>query len=333
MMKRIFFGVVMIVLTLNGMAYGRTYKIAVTPWVGWSSASVAETRGFWKEQGIDVRVVVCADNIASQSLFRKKRVDMIFDMIGSAVGMYMRGIPVTIIAETNWSHGGDKIICRKGADMAKLKGVNVGVYLNQAPVTYFLNQYLSTVGLKLSDVRIVEMETKALADHFIRERFKCIVCYDPDAIRAEQDGSGNVVATSTTYEGCIPEGIIATESVLKDIPREDLIRIFKGWIRAVRWSREKTNWKEYTEILNNFTFKGVAPYSEKKLKKMLDAVSIHDVKMLTERNQDSGGLITYLSDLKVFLKENKMLRKDFNPNEIFDNMVIMEVLEEMKGKK
>ncbi len=63
---------------------------------------------------------------------------------------------------------------------------------------------------------------------------------------------------------------------------------------------------------------------------MLDAVRIHDTKTLAERNQDRGGLITYLNDLRRFLKENEVLRKDFDPDGIFDNKVIMEVLEEVK---
>ncbi|MDM8550477.1 ABC transporter substrate-binding protein [Desulfobacterales bacterium HSG2] len=319
--------IIAVVLIFSSAAYGRTYKIAIVQWAGWSAANVADVKGFWKDRGIDVRVVVCADNVASQNLFKKKRVDIIFDMIGSAIGMFAEGFPVTIIAETDWSHGGDRIICREGSDsIQQLRGTAVGVYLNQPSVTYFLDRYLSTVGLKLSDVRIVEMETKALADNFIRGRFKAIVCYDPDAIRAEKEGGGKVVATSADYEGCIPEGMMVMDDVLKDIPQKDLSDIFRGWIKAVNWSLDRTNWEEYMKILNEHTFKDETPYSEKELGEMFDAVRIHNIKRLAERNHSAGGLMTYLKELRAFLKMNNQLKKDFNPDDIFNNRVIMEVL-------
>ncbi|QTA87376.1 ABC transporter substrate-binding protein [Desulfonema magnum] len=325
-MKRIIFIVVMIVLALGSVAHGRTYKIATVPWIGWSPINVADAKGFWKDLGIDVRVVTLPDPIAVQSLFKNKLVDIKFDMIGSAAGCYMDGVPITVIAETDWSHGGDELIIKKDMDVSKLKGSTIGVYLNQPPVMYFINKYLSTIGLKLSDVRIVEMETKALADHFIADRLKAIACYDPDALRAERDGNGKLVVTSAAYEGCIPEGMMALRDVLKNIPRKDIAKILKGWIRAVKWIQDENNWEEYVKIMNSHTFKDDTPYSENYIRQMLDTARIHDVKMQLERNQDGGGLITYLNDLRVFLKENKMLRKDFNPTEIFDNKVIMEVL-------
>ena len=58
--------------------------------------------------------------------------------------------------------------------------------------------------------------------------FKVIVSYDPDALRAEREGNGRVVATSATYEGCIPEGMMVPNDVLKKIPHEDLAKILNG---------------------------------------------------------------------------------------------------------
>jgi NitT/TauT family transport system substrate-binding protein len=53
------------------------------------------------------------------------------------------------------------------------------------------------------------------------------VNYDPQALRAEREGNGKVVATSATFPGCIPEGFVARTDVLKSIPPEDLAKIFQ----------------------------------------------------------------------------------------------------------
>lgn len=325
-MKRILIVSIIFVLVLSSMAQARIYKIGVVPWTGWSPSHVADVKGFWKEEGVDVKVFNFSSNMATNTALKNKRIDIGFDMIGTAIGLYLEGVPIVVIAETDWSHGGDKIIVKKDLDATQLKGTSVGVYLNQPSVAYFLNHYLSTIGLKIADVRMVEMETNVLADKFIAGLFKVTVSYDPDALRAEREGDGKVVATSATYEGSIPEGMMALEDNLKSIPKEDLIKILKGWVKAATWIQDPANWKEYMEILNTHTFKQDAPYSEADLQDMVAAVRVHDAARLLERNQDGGGLHTYLTNLKVFLAANDMLKKDFNPEEIFDNTAIVEAL-------
>ncbi len=57
--------------------------------------------------------------------------------------MYMDGVPLTLVCETDWSHGGDKILIKKDTDLSEIKGKTIGVYLNMPSVTFFLNQYLA----------------------------------------------------------------------------------------------------------------------------------------------------------------------------------------------
>jgi len=325
-MKRLIIFTIIIGLILCGTAYGRTYKIGIVAWAGWSPVNVADVKGFWKEQGIDVKVYTLSTPQEVLGLFENRRIDLAWEMIGSIVEFYIKGMPVKILAETDWSHGGDKIIIKKDMDIATFKEKPIGIYYDAPSVTFFLNQYLSTIGIKLSDTRIIVMEPNTLADHFISDRFGSIVCFDPEAIRAEREGKGKVIATTATYEGCMPEGIMVMEDILNKIPHEDLVKIFKGWIKAVKWTSDPFNWKEYMEILNNYTFKKMPPYSEKDLKEIVNAVRIHNVEMQIQRNRDFGGLHTYLNDLKVFLSSNNLLKKDFTPKAIFNNKAIMEAL-------
>ncbi len=325
-MKRIAVLAIVLCLAFAGLAHARTYKIAVVSWAGWSPCHVADAKGFWKSEGVDVQVITTTDPLQTINLFRQKLVDMAFDMLGSVVGLHMEGLPVSIVAETDWSHGGDKIIVKKDADMSKLSSLPVGVYFDKPSVTYFLGLYLSAVGINLSTTRVIEMESDTLADNFIDGRFGIIVNYDPAALRAERQGNGKTVATSATYEGSIPEGVMAMNDVLKTIPHEDLVKILKGWIRAAEWVNNSANWKEYMEILNARTFPNDPPYSEKDLKEMVDAVRIHDKDMLMQRNMTEGGLYAYLGDLKTFLRNNQRLTKDFDVGDIFNNRAIMDAL-------
>ncbi len=312
-------------LLLSASAEAKIYKLAMIPWIAWSPASVAEAKGFWKEEGIDVKVVVCSNILQLFTLFNEKRVDIIFNMIGTGVGYHMNGLPVRIIAETDWSFGGDKIILKKDADITAIRGKPIGIYQNSPATLYFLDKYLSGINQKLSDIRLAEMEPDSLASHFIAGYFNVIVCYEPEASRAAKNGKGKAAATSADYEGVIPEGMIALEEMLAAIPKEDLVKILKGWIKAVKWTRQPDNVKEYFDIMKQQVFKD-QNYSDSDLTKMLTDVRIHDVNMLIERSRDGGGTITYLHDLKRFLNENNLLKKNFVPKELFDNRAIVDGL-------
>ncbi len=316
-------------MLLSVSAEARTYKLAMIPWMAWSPANVAEAKGFWKEQGVDVKVVVCTNPLQLFTVFKEKRVDIIFNMIGTGIGYHMNGLPVHIIAETDWSYGGDKIVIKNDLENPAIRSKPIGVYENSPAVLYFLDKYLSGAGHKLPDIRIAEMEADSLASHFIAGYFNVIVCYEPEASRAKNNGKGKIAATSADYEGVIPEGMIALDDMLGAIPKEDLAKILKGWVNAVKWSKDTANSKEYFDILKQQTFKD-QKYSDGELTTMLANVRIHDLKTMTERNKDGGGTIAYLQDLKHFLQENKLLKKDFTPKDLFDNRAIIEALSSVK---
>ncbi len=118
------------ILLFGGAAYARTYKIAMLNRAAWSPVNVAEAKGFWKDQGLDVKVIVCANPLQLFTLFKENRIDIAFDMLGNSIGYYMNGLPVRIIAETDWSYGSDKIVVKKDIDPAVLKSKPVGVHAN-----------------------------------------------------------------------------------------------------------------------------------------------------------------------------------------------------------
>ncbi|MDM8523339.1 ABC transporter substrate-binding protein [Desulfococcaceae bacterium HSG8] len=322
-MKRTVLFAMLIAMIFSSMAYARSYTIGTHHWIGFSPNDVAHVKGFWKAQGLDVELVNFTSERDACNALINKRVDIAYQMMGTWIGFYMEGLPITLIAEVDWSHGGDKVIVKKDSDINKLKGQPFGVYVENPAVLFFLNKYLEKNGMKLPDVRIVGgLEAKELADSFIFNRLKGLVLYNPQALRAEKEGNGKVVGTTASYPGCMPEGVAVRTDRLKDIPREDFYKIFKGWIDAADWIRNKANWEEYKKILNSKTFEGEAPYSDQDITEMYEGVRIHDIKMLQERNKDGGGLSLWLKEARTMLKDSGRLTKDFDPDKIFDNTAI-----------
>lgn len=316
----------LVLLALGTTAGAQPYRIATVAWIGWSPLHVAAEQGFWDELGVRVEVVNYDDPIVILEAIKAGKIDLAMDMAGSLAGIYLKGEPVLAIAETNWSHGGDKIIVQQGESLKDhVQGV-IGVFLKQPSCLFFLNQYLHSVGLRLSDFRIVEINSRDLSAQFIAGRLPAMVNYEPWATRALKRGKGKVLATSADFKGCIPECLWGYRAVIESMPEADLHKILRGWIEAVRWIKDPANRKAYYAILHRRTFEMQPGLTDDDLQRMLESVAIHDVPRLKQRNRDDGGLYTYFRELNIFLGNTTGLEQGFSPGDIFENRYILHVL-------
>ncbi|MFZ2956139.1 MAG: ABC transporter substrate-binding protein [Candidatus Ozemobacteraceae bacterium] len=307
-------------------AASRPINVGMVHWVGNTPLNVADVKGFWKELGLEVSVTTFDTDQEAAEAFTRKKVDFFIAMIGSGLGFLLEGAPIVVLAETDWSHGGDKIILKKDTELAKIKGQKVGIYIDQPSVKFFLNKFLSKNGMNLSDFEIVEVEARALSDQFIAGRLPLIVHYDPHALRALKEGKGTIACTSADFPGCIPEGLMVRSDVLSQLPKEDVVKFMKGFIRAVKWIQDGKNTKELFQILHSKTFEGEPPCSDDDLKNMMSSIRLHDIKMLREANQDGGRLSGFLEEMHEFLRKANLLKVDFKPSEIQQSSYILEAL-------
>jgi NitT/TauT family transport system substrate-binding protein len=313
-------------------AAAQPYRVATVAWIGWSPLHVAEVKGFWAEQGLDVQVVNYDDPIVILEAIKAGRIEFAMDMAGSLVGVYQEGEPVVALAETNWSHGGDQIVVRRGTTLRQQVGRPLGVFLKLPSCLYFLGLHLRERGLRLDQFRIVEINPEDLSAQFAAGRLPAIVNYQPWVRRAAALPSARVAATSADYPGCIPECLWSYRRTLARVPERDVVGLLAGWIKAARWAAEAANREEYRAILNLRTFAGHRSLSPARLEAMLANVRIHQPAELWERNRDGGGLHAYLRDLRGFLRENGLLRRDYRPGDILDNRYLLRALGRTPGE-
>jgi len=302
-------------------------RVGTVAWAGFSALNVAEVKGFWKDQGLEVEVLVYGSNQEVNAGLVFGRIDIALDMIGSWVGLHQAGHDIIILGEGDWSHGGDKIIAKLDFDPGSFKGRKVGIYLNQPSVTIFLERFLRSHRLTLGDVELVEKAPQELTDAFISGDLTVIVNYDPQALRAASLGNGRVFATSASYPGIIPEGYAARRDHWQAVPEANKLKFWRGILRAVAWLERGENWAEYQRILNEKTFPYDDPFSEAQLREMVDAVHIHNSAKLRERNSRNGGLERYLDDMEAFLSRNKMLRRPFRAGQLLQTQTFMEAID------
>ncbi len=110
-------------------------RVGMLHWAAYGTLNVADKKGLWANEGVDVEVVNRVSNQELNADLTSGRIDVALDMMGSWVGIHLSGTPLKIIGETDWSYGGDQIIAKKTLDLTKLKGQSVAIYLDQPSVT------------------------------------------------------------------------------------------------------------------------------------------------------------------------------------------------------
>ncbi len=309
-------GLLVVALTVvltSGHAAERV-RLAMSAWAGWTPALAGEAQGLWRDLGIDAIVTVMPDDDEVRRALADGRADLTLAMIGNHVGSILAGQDLVILGEADWSHGGDKVVLRRGVKPADLRGVTIGVYLDLPSVRYFLHRTLTANGLTDADVRVEEvLGTSALADAFVDGKYPLIVNFDPEALRSMREGDGRVLASSATFPGVIPEGFAMRRGTLSP---ELLERFFRGWFAAVTWSRDPANWPTYAALMRAKAF--TARTTEADLLTMVAAVRIHDAKTAVERNAPGGGLDLYLKDLGEYLRAGEKLPATWDAKRVVD---------------
>lgn len=286
----------------------RTYKIGIVQWAAYTPLPVAEREGLWQRFGLDVKVQPYFDNRVLNDDLNTGKIDLACDMLGSWVDLFLTNTPLTILGETDWSHGGDKIVVRNEnlkmengawvvdpAKLTALRGRNVGLYLKLLSVQYFAGTFLQEHGLKLSDFTVVEDSPDKVVTGVNAGTFPFGASYDPSTLAVDA-AQARIVKTSKDYAGVIPEGFVARSDRLNAIPRADLVKIFQGWAQGVEWAAQaiaeydagnkEGRWRTYARNQNEYTYGctqdtasncQAATFDDATLRGMLANVRVHRV--------------------------------------------------------
>lgn len=302
--------VLLLMLLLSSFLSGdplnsRTYKLATVNWAGWSFLDVAEVNGYWADLGVNVEINRFSDGAIMHDKMITGGVDFCMNMMAYTVWMNQKVKPVSVLMETDWSHGGDKFIVRSPEKF--LSGSSkkiIGVYLSGYSLEYFLYSYLKKNDLKLSDYTLIKMQPSELVNQFNAGRIDAAVIFEPLASRITGKGNGTAVATTADFPGVIREGLYTFHERLVTYPEEDIVKILRGIIRAMKWIEARENRTEFHRILNEKTFfNESSDFTPEQLEGMLSEVKIHTPETLGKYNFEE--LEQYFTDLLHFLREQQ----------------------------
>ncbi|MDM8549887.1 ABC transporter substrate-binding protein [Desulfobacterales bacterium HSG2] len=308
-----------------------TYTVGVYPHIAFGHFFVADEKGFYKEEGVDVNTIEY-DGLADWvRALGNNKVDFSATWTSTHMDMYLKGLNAVNLGFFCFDKGNTKMIVKKGMTPEKLKGKPVAIPADYFAMHYLVYHYLKPHNVRFSQVRIAEMDEEFAYKNFIKGRLQAIVTAGDYINMAVKNGNGVVVFSNKDVAYAYMGGLIYFRKKTA-IPESDLKKLMRAWVKAVRWYKDPSNDKELQAILT---------------RRFRDSLALADIAddehyraaRKTQQYLSDKDLLYYNSD---FIRDvyEKMLkaRKEigypgdvaFNYEDMVNTRIMLDTLKEMK---
>lgn len=222
-------------------------KVAIDTWPGLGPYYVAKAKGFDREQGIQLDVIMNEDTVGRNSSLAAGEVDLAGITLDAVVIARSRGVPMIVVGQSDFSFGGDGIIANESIKtVADLKGKRIAC-AEGLPSHFFLLLLLSKNGMSMKDITFVPADDGSQAAlMFTSGKVDAAVTWDPWINRAESLTKGHVLITTRQIPRSLL-GIVAANRDLLPQRVDRIVRSQKAWLKAVEFCR--TNPDEAAQIM------------------------------------------------------------------------------------
>lgn len=221
-------------------------KLAHSTWVGYGPLFIAQEKGYFAEEGVEVELVNMEDVKIRFPALAAGKIDALVTTVDTMLNFLSEDQSYRYLFALDDSRGGDGIVARKEIKtIADLKGRTVG-YTEGSVSQFFLGVLLKQAGLRLSDVKSQNMTAGDAGAAFVAGRLDAAVTWEPWLTRGKQAPHGHLLVDSSATPGLIVDVAVTTPEKL-EARRADLQAVYRAWIRAVEF--QKANEEEADEIM------------------------------------------------------------------------------------
>ena len=234
------------VLALASVAEAGSLKLGHSTWVGYGPFYIARDKGFFKEEGVDVELVIMEDTPIKMGALMAGQLDLVAST-ADEFPIYMKpGIGLHYVLAVDNSKGGDGIVANKDiADIKGLKGKKVA--FEQGSVSqFFLNALLKDAGMTQADIEPVNMAATDAGVAFNAKQVDAAVTWEPALSLGAKAPHGKLLLSSADKPGLITDVVAATTDTVAN-KKDDIKGFVRGWYKALAFI--KSNPDEANKIM------------------------------------------------------------------------------------
>ncbi len=211
--------------------------IALSPWPGYEFATLAREKGFFRDEGVEVRLSELSSLGDSRRAFERGQLDGFF---GTLVEVLLsreqsdRRAQVALVVD--YSDGADVVLAREPIDsVSGLRGRRVAVEGGSLTVIV-LARALASAGMSLSDVTLVDLAAVDTPSAMAKGEIDAAAIYPPMSLAITQGGGVRQVFSSRSIPGEIVDVLAVDEAVIRRRP--GAVAAFKrAFLRAQEYAR------------------------------------------------------------------------------------------------
>jgi NitT/TauT family transport system substrate-binding protein len=233
-----FFGMVLLgsAMLVTGSADAGSLKLAHSTWVGYGPFYIARDKGFFKEEGVDVELVIMEDTPIKMGALMAGQIDLVASTVDE-FPIYMKpGKMLHYVLAVDNSKGGDGVVANKDiTSIADLKGKKVA--FEQGSVSqFFLNALLKDAGMTEADIEPVNMAATDAGVAFAAKQVDAAVTWEPALSQGAKSEHGHMLLTSADKPGLITD-VVATTAETAVAKKDDIAAFVRAWYKAVDYSK------------------------------------------------------------------------------------------------
>ena len=248
-------GSILLGLMVAGSAGAEPLKLGHSTWVGYGPLYIAKDKGFFKDEGLDVELIVMEDPKIRFPALAAGQIDVAVTTVDTMLNFLNDHQNYRYLFALDDSKGGDGIVANKDIKtIADLKGKSVA-YAEGSVSQFYLGVLLKQAGLKFSDVETQNMTAGDAGAAFVAERVDAAVTWEPWLTRGKQAQHGHLLVDSSTSPGLITDVAITTPEKL-EARKADFEALYRAWVKAVEFQ------KAHPEEADAIMAKGVGGWLE-----------------------------------------------------------------------
>ena len=233
-------------LALSGVAEAKTLRLAHSTWVGYGPFYIAKEKGYFKEEGVDIDLVVMEDTPAKMGALQAGQVDLVASTVDEFPIYMPPGKMLKYILAVDNSKGGDGIVATKDIKtLADLKGKKVAFETGSVS-QFFFNAVLKQAGMQESDVEVVNMTATDAGVAFAAKQVDAAVTWEPALSQGANAAHGHLLMSSADQPGLITDVVAVTPETAAE-HKDELKAFVRAWYRALDFI--KTNPDEAKQIM------------------------------------------------------------------------------------
>ena len=206
-----------------------TFRMGTEPWLGYGPWWVAQDKGLFAQNGLDVKVSSFTTDDQINAALSAGQIDGANVATHTALRLIQQGLPIVAVLVLDQSNTADAILAAAPiTSIADLKGKKVA-YEEGTTSDILLRYALSQNGMTINDIVKVPTPAADAATAAIAKRVDAAVTYEPYLTSAlNQDKSFKLIYTADQKPGLISDVFVVRKDALGKVPCQ-IQTLLKTW--------------------------------------------------------------------------------------------------------